>query len=118
VRWVHFYTAFSLRRSARAFQATLPALASLIIIGLWHEVQVTYLLWGVHHSAGILLGDAVGAAFALLAASRAAPLLTVARHVAGMAFVWAWVGLSHCFTLLSDPGIAFTVYCRALGFGR
>jgi alginate O-acetyltransferase complex protein AlgI len=109
-RWVHFFTAFVLRRSHPVTRAALPVTVCLLFIGLWHEVQLSYVLWGLHHSIGILLGDLAGMAVVVSGWS-------VLRRVGGLVFVWAWVALSHCFTLISDPLLALEVYWRALSFG-
>lgn len=117
-RWVHFFTAFSLRRSNVVAKATLPVVTCLCVIGLWHEMQLSWFGWGLHHSIGILLGDAVIAGAAALTITRSRwRIVSWTRYVAGVAFVWAWVALSHCFTLISDPLIAIHAYGSALGFG-
>jgi len=33
----------------------LAALATLVAIGLWHEISLRYLLWGCYHGAGIVI---------------------------------------------------------------
>lgn len=116
-RWVHFYSAFSLRRSPQAVRSTLSVLTSLLIIGLWHELQLSWFAWGLHHAAGILLGDAVGRLTAKRVAVGKPTLLDPIRYAIGVGFVWLWVSLSHCFTLISDVGVALDVYTRALRFG-
>jgi len=117
-RWVHFFTAFPLRRSNRTLQAVLPVVTCLLVIGLWHEMQLSYLAWGLHHALGILFGDLAGAlaAAATLSASQSG-IFNGLRQAAGIVLVWAWVALSHCFTLISDPLIALQVYGHALAFG-
>jgi alginate O-acetyltransferase complex protein AlgI len=115
-RWVHFYTAFSLRRSSRLAQGVLPVVTSLLLIGLWHEMQLSWIMWGLHHAGGILLGDIV---FGIGAVAVTGASLTKIgwRSVAGMLFVWAWVALSHCFTLISDPQLSLEIYRKALTLG-
>ena len=112
-RWVHFFTAFPLRRSGRVAQLVLPVLTSLLIIGLWHEIQLSWVAWGLHHGFGILIGDMAGAASVVWVR----PSVRSPARILGVVFVWAWVALSHCFTLISDPVVALQVYCRALLFG-
>jgi alginate O-acetyltransferase complex protein AlgI len=33
----------------------LGALATLVVVGLWHEISVRYLLWGVYHGVGLIV---------------------------------------------------------------
>ena len=33
----------------------LGALATLVVVGLWHEISVRYLLWGVYHGIGLIV---------------------------------------------------------------
>ena len=40
---------------ARFRSQALGVLASLIAIGLWHEVSLRYLLWGAYHGLGIVV---------------------------------------------------------------
>lgn len=103
MRWVHFFAAFPLRRSSPWLQRALPVVVSLVVIGLWHQLQLTWLLWGLHHALGILLGDRV----TRQADSRV-------RRAGGLLFVLGWVALSHCFTLVSDPQVALSMYWNAL----
>lgn len=45
-----YTTVFSLSRSA-----ALGALATLLFIGLWHELSLRYVLWGLYHGLGIVI---------------------------------------------------------------
>lgn len=112
-RWMHFYCMFQLRHAPALPRAVLPVVISLLLIGLWHEIQLTWLLWGLHHAVGILIGDAWRAWFIvrLPRAGPAAALRPVA-WLAGVAFVWTWVAMSQCFTLVSDPALALRTYLR------
>lgn len=33
----------------------LGALATMVVIGLWHEISMRYLVWGMYHAAGIVI---------------------------------------------------------------
>ena len=39
--------------SAVSRNAKLAALVTMIVIGLWHEISLRYLLWGVYHGLGV-----------------------------------------------------------------
>ncbi len=115
-RWVHFFTAFELRHSPAALQAILPVVASLLVIAMWHEIQLSWVAWGAHHATGILAGDALGAIATIVVARLRLPrVVDVIVSAAGIGCVWAWVALSHCFTLISAPGAALRLYGRAFG---
>jgi D-alanyl-lipoteichoic acid acyltransferase DltB (MBOAT superfamily) len=115
-RWVHFFIAFPLRRAPRAAQLILPVVGSLIVIGLWHEMQIAWLMWGLHHATGILLSDAlVLAAAALVVPPAFRTLVNGVERALGMLGVLLWVSLSHCFTLVSDPSMALALWRHALG---
>lgn len=111
-RWIHFFCSYNLRHAPAIVAAVVPVVASLLIIGLWHEIQWTWLLWGLHHAVGILLGDA----FHSVMRSRPGPAnpTRALLQVGGVVYVWAWLALSQCFTLISDPALALTTYLRLL----
>ncbi len=118
-RWVHFFTAYPLRRAHPALRVALPVVTSLFVMGLWHDIRLTWILWGLHHATGIVFGDftaRLAAAGPLVSATQTV-LFKSARYTVGVCFVWAWVALSHCFTLISDPMIALQTYGNALSFG-
>jgi alginate O-acetyltransferase complex protein AlgI len=115
-RWIHFFCSFNLRQTPAGVRVAVPVIVSLLVIGLWHELQWVWLLWGLHHALGILLGDAWRAMvfrWAPVARGAVTPLL----QIGGMVFVWSWVALSQCFTLMSDPVLALAVYVRITPWG-
>jgi hypothetical protein len=80
---------------------------------LWHEIQWTWLLWGLHHALGILLGDALRSL--VTARTGAAPAAVgVLLRAGGVLYVWVWLALSQCFTLISDPALALAAYLGML----
>lgn len=102
--WVHALVAFRLRRAPHALRTAAPVVATLVVIGLWHEPQWVWMLWGLHHAAGILVGDALGR-------GRSMPRWW------GTVGIWGWVALSHCFTVVSDPTTAVRLWMRAISWG-
>jgi D-alanyl-lipoteichoic acid acyltransferase DltB (MBOAT superfamily) len=116
-RWVHFFVAFPLRRAPRLAQLMLPVVASLLVMGLWHELQITWFLWGLHHATGILLSDLIVAmSAAVVLPSVLGKIADGAKRAIGMLGVLSWVSLSHCFTLFTDPSMALAMWGHALGF--
>lgn len=51
--WCRDHVSFPLYASTRS--AGLAALVAMLVLGLWHESSVRYLLWGAYHGCGILI---------------------------------------------------------------
>ena len=51
--WCRDHVSFPLYASTRS--AGLSALVAMLVLGLWHESSVRYLLWGVYNGCGILI---------------------------------------------------------------
>jgi D-alanyl-lipoteichoic acid acyltransferase DltB (MBOAT superfamily) len=116
-RWVHFFSAFPLRRAPRVLQLTLPVVTSFLVMGLWHELQATWFLWGLHHASGIMLSDLITAAAAtVVLPSILGKFGEGVKRTLGAFAVLFWVSLSHCFTLFTDPAMALALWSHALGF--
>ena len=81
-------------------------LEMLIVIGLWHEVSLRYLAWGVYHGLGIVVWQqsqtlreklpGIGPGFTRLVLDTLSVLLTV--H-------FVWLG----FLLVRQPDLASTI---------
>lgn len=114
-RWVHALAAAALRREAPIIQGWVPVLISLLLIGMWHGATLRWMLWGLHHAAGILVGEAV--ARSSLATKLAQRSGAAVAKVIGQSYVLAWVSLSHCFTVTTDPIRAIELWLSALSLG-
>lgn len=69
----------------------LAVVATMIVIALWHEVSLRFLLWGGYHAAGILIWQATqkyGAWLDGVAAPALAPVLHGLKVVLTVHFVW------------------------------
>lgn len=51
--WCRDHVSFPLYASTRS--AGLSALVAMLVLGLWHECSVRYLLWGAYHGCGIVI---------------------------------------------------------------
>lgn len=72
---------------ARYRQPLLAITASMIVLGLWHEISIHYLLWGLYHAAGLT----VWRRFAAIGA----PVIATLPH----GLQQAWTGLAVFLTL-------------------
>lgn len=120
-RWVNrnvfMPLSLSVRREKKVFAYALPVIATTTTIGIWHGLQIVWLLWGLHHAVGIFLTDfALKRWGAMRARHRGltSPAANVAAHALGVVFVWYWVMLSYSFTLTTNPSIAAGNYLRLL----
>lgn len=123
--WRHWHISLSSWTMRRVYfpvflgtrSAALANFCAMLLIGVWHAPQSTWVLWAAHHAAGLMLETAL--------ARRAAPRLQriegPARYVVsasamalGIAFTWLWVSLGHVFTVFNDPSLALALYWRVL----
>lgn len=125
-RHVFMQASMEVRRAPKWAQAAIPTFTTMLVIGLWHGFLFIWVLWAVHHLAGIKLGDAVTGW-----AKRPGPAQVLNRvqntigqngygaalRLTGIAFVWWWVALSHAFTTTTNIGQALTNYATLLSMG-
>lgn len=120
-RHVFMQASMEVRRSPRWIQVTLPTFATMLTIGLWHGLEAVWVLWAAHHALGILGGDVIVRRYQVWRAGRTAVLparLTGAITTGlGIAFVWFWVSLGHCFTTTTLLREAVDNYIYFLTFG-
>lgn len=125
-RHVFVQASMEVRRSPQWMQLVLPALATMLTIGLWHGLELVWVLWAAHHTAGILLGDRVvrwGAseqgvkALSTLRGLIGSRLTDGLITTSGVAFVWCWVALSAAFTTTSSVHEALDNYIGFLSLG-
>ena len=125
-RHVFVQASMEVRRSPKWMQLVLPAFATMLTIGLWHGLELVWVLWAAHHTAGILLGDRVvrwggseqgvkvlSTLRGLVGARVTDGLITVS----GVTFVWCWVALSAAFTTTSSVYEALDNYVGFLSLG-
>jgi alginate O-acetyltransferase complex protein AlgI len=94
---------------------TLGALATMTVIGLWHEVSLRFLLWGAYHALGLTVWRKFSPVGARIDAATPQALHGLSRFIKILMtvhFVWfGWV------ILLSDnPAVALDTFGKLLFF--
>ncbi|MBZ0292836.1 MAG: hypothetical protein K8L99_09775 [Anaerolineae bacterium] len=124
--WVRFYI-FSplsrslLRRKNRPSNTTIMFichLTTMIVIGLWHGVAWTFLIWGAWHGLGLFLhklwSDRTRRWYRGL---NERPYLKQAYTVGGVILTFHFVALGWVWFALPDVGLAGSVFLRLFGLG-
>jgi D-alanyl-lipoteichoic acid acyltransferase DltB (MBOAT superfamily) len=79
----------------------LGAIATMVAIGLWHEISLRFLLWGAYHAVGIIVWQRTHAWLAGLGHGMPRPVLAFAPALKVMVTVhFVWLG----FVILSADG--------------
>ena len=120
-RHVFMQASMEVRRSPRWMHVAVPTFATMLTIAMWHGLELVWVLWAAHHAAGMLGGDAVLKRYQAWRGGRgAAPPARPLRWATtglGIAFVWYWVSLGHCFTTTSSVREALDNYAYFASFG-
>lgn len=70
---------------------TLGAYATMLVIGLWHEVSVRFILWGLYHATGIFIWQqtrGIGARIDAAIPARFTPVMQGLKILMTTHFVW------------------------------
>jgi alginate O-acetyltransferase complex protein AlgI len=125
-RHVFVQASMEVRRSPNWMQLVLPTFATMLTIGLWHGLELVWVLWAAHHTGGILLGDRV---VRWGSSEQGARTLSSVRSMIGtrwtnglitgfgITFVWCWVALGAAFTTTSSAHEALDNYIGFLSMG-
>jgi alginate O-acetyltransferase complex protein AlgI len=90
----------------------------MVLIGLWHGVAWSFILWGVWHGVGLFAHNR----WADFTRSRAAaldgrPRLKWLAHALGVVLTFHYVALGWVWFALPDPAVALRVLGRLFGLG-
>ncbi|HQF71841.1 MAG TPA: MBOAT family O-acyltransferase [Promineifilum sp.] len=122
--WARFYVFTPLSRRLLRGQRRLPTavivllghLATMIVIGLWHGISWTFLIWGVWHAVGLFVhkqwSDRTRRWYRGV---QGRPWPRRAWAAAGWALTFVYVMLGWVWFLMPDVGGAVGVFARLLG---
>jgi alginate O-acetyltransferase complex protein AlgI len=99
---------------AKTRSPALGAMATMIAIGLWHEISLRFLLWGAWHGIGLIIwqkSQGWTTRFEQALPESALPVLHVAKVVFTVHFVW----LGFVILTAGTPGAALETYGRLFG---
>jgi len=113
--FVRDYVYFPLLVSTR--NAALAIVATMLVIGAWHAVQPGWLVWGLHHAAGL-----IALAAAQRRVARWSVMAAIRRHklwrLASTAITLCFVSLAYAWTWRPDaPSVGLSIYLRLLSGG-
>jgi len=122
--WVRFYV-FSplsrmlLMRKVSPLAAVFSAqLATMAVIGLWHGVQWTFLIWGVWHGIGLFVhkvwSDRTRKRYLAL---KTQPRLLRGWTITGILLTFHYVALGWVWFALPDVNLAAQTFGRLFGIG-
>jgi alginate O-acetyltransferase complex protein AlgI len=112
--WCREYVFTSVHALTR--NGTLAALATMLVIGLWHGATLNYLMWGTYHGFGIVVHQAWGRSRprAWVRGKLPAPV----HALFGWLVTSQFVILSFVWTKDSDFSAALSAYAILLGIGE
>ena len=123
-QWFRAYVFNPIARSLRSLPAPIPAwvvlliaqLVTMVLIGLWHGITLTFALWGLWHGLGLFVHDR-WAQFAKSHWTGFAPSPAMGRalNVAGTVLTFHFVSLGWLFFGLSTPQLAWRAFRLLFG---
>lgn len=101
--------------TARTRSPALGALATMIAIGLWHEISFRFLFWGAYHGLGLIALQKSRGLLARIDASVPEPYYPV-LHVLKVAFTVHFVWFGFVILTAPTPAAALQTFQLLLGF--
>jgi len=122
--WVRFYVFSPLSRTLLTRKVAPPAavfiaqLVTMVIIGLWHGIQWTFLVWGAWHGTGLFIhkvwSDRTRKRYMAL---KGQPQLLRLWTIIGILLTFHFVALGWVWFALPDIGLAARTFGRLFGIG-
>lgn len=112
--------ALSLRYEHRNIQYLFPIFFTMLTIGMWHAFSITWFLWALHHTVGIMLSDFLSQFGKKHIEHRISHSTVVCffydkmKLILGIGFVWFWFMLSFNFTLTNNVQLSIDNYLKAM----
>jgi len=110
--WVREYAYMTIVATTR--RTVLAALVSMVIFGLWHEISLRYVAWGLYHGAGIAIWQNFQKWKFDVPVPRGG-IWTYVWHALSIFLTFNFVILSFVLILEPDLGAAMRVYSILFG---
>lgn len=112
--WARDYVYFPLLIQLR--NTTIPLMATMLTIGLWHSAHPLWIIWGLHHGSGLVIHS-----YFQRTASKVWWLQNMRQtklwNLFGVLAVWWWVSLGYCLTFPMIGRYAPALYVKLITFG-
>ena len=104
------------RKLSPAMMVLVSQLATMTLIGLWHGVTWSFVVWGVWHGLGLFLQNRYsGWAKTRLAAASLNPRAERALSIGGTLLTFHFVALGWVWFVLPDPALGWQFILRLIG---
>ncbi len=110
--WVREYAYMTIVATTR--RTVLAALVSMVIFGLWHEITLRYIAWGLYHGAGIAIWQNFQEWKSDIPVPRGG-MWTYVWHALSILLTFNFVIFSFVLILEPDLGAAMRVYAVLFG---
>ena len=99
----------------------LAIIATMVIMGLWHQGNFNWFSWGLHHSLGLIIYSAIRKYFSNKSINfkfNSNKIIKQAHYLTGVLTVWWFVSLAYALTMFPDDfSRSFKLYIKILSFG-
>tara|TARA_B100000963_G_scaffold301041_1_gene273598 strand:- start:2479 stop:4110 length:1632 start_codon:yes stop_codon:yes gene_type:complete len=116
-RNVFVFVSLDLRREKNLLKVFLPLFLTMLIMGMWHGLYLTWLLWGIHHAVGIVISDSfISRSQVTLERVNGNVKTVLAKifNILGILFVWFWFVIGMAFTQTNNIVLAVELYFNGL----
>lgn len=86
--------------------STLPLYITMLVVGLWHSLSLSWFAWAMHHATGLTVTAALRGTRGFRMLERLGPVLTIA----GIAFSITFAAAGYCFAFVADFPTAVAMY--------
>lgn len=90
-------------------------ISTMILIGLWHGVTWSFLLWGLWHGLGLFVQNRWSEWMRMRLSVPSSPQAQLLLNASGIFLTFNFVSLGWLFFTLSTPQLAFTAMAKLFG---